>query len=183
MSKFMKFLSIGVFVVVLGGVLTFAFPSQAVFAQAGNPPQTADVKAPALEKAFAREQTWLQKQADHLTKADGLANKVAARIAALKQKGIDTSSLEAALAAFQGQVAKAKLQHDAAALILGTHAGFDANSKVTDRDAARNTVKAAGEDLRSAHKILADARKDLVKALRDFRSDHKPTKTSTSAKP
>jgi len=124
-----------------------------------------------LEAAFKAEQKWLSIQQEHLNKAGEFADKVQTFID--EQKGKDTSALEAALAAFNQQVAAAQGKHDNAASILSAHAGFDENGQVTNREAARETVKSAHEALANARKTLWQAERDLRKALKDWRQANK----------
>jgi len=126
-----------------------------------------------LEAAFKAEQKWLSIQQEHLNKAGEFADKVQTFIDEQKAKGKDTSALEAALAAFNQQVAAAQGEHDNAASILSAHAGFDENGQVTNREAARETVKSAHEALANARKTLWQAERDLRKALKDWRQANK----------
>jgi hypothetical protein len=127
----------------------------------------------ALEKAYQRELKWLSIQQEHLNKAGEFTGKVQTFIDEQKAKGKDTSALEAALAAFNQQVAAAQGEHDNAASILSAHAGFDENGQVTNREAARETVKSAHEALANARKTLWQAERELRKALKDWRQTNK----------
>jgi len=127
----------------------------------------------ALEKAYQRELKWLSIQQEHLNKAGEFTGKVQTFIDEQKAKGKDTSALEAALAAFNQQVAAAQGEHDNAASILSAHAGFDENGQVTNREAARETVKSAHEALANARKTLWQAERELRKALKDWRQANK----------
>ena len=155
------------------------------FAQAATPPPTTqpadatgdkaakfDAK---LEKVYAREQQALTKQQDHLTKANVKITEAQAKIDTLKGEGKDVTALQNALNTFKSQLANARTQHDAAGKILAAHAGFDANGKVTDEAAARQTVKDAAQSLRGAHTTLKQAVRDAREALREFKKSAKAT--------
>ena len=126
-----------------------------------------------LEAAFKAEQKWLAAQAERLSKANEFSAEAQKKIDELKAKGKDTSALETALANYQAQIAAAQAAHDNAVSILGAHAGFDENGKVTDRSLAKNTVQAAHTALAEAHRSLRQARIDLMKALKDWRNANK----------
>ncbi len=166
----------GVTAVAMAGAAFVAGPTLTAFADQGTPtPQAAtgtQSRTTALERIYAREQEWLKRQADVLAKADTIAGKAQALIDKAKEKGLDVGKLQAALNAFEAQIAKAQRLHDRAAGILGAHEGFDSNGKVTDRVLALKTVKDAGNDLRSCHQTLVDAGKDLRDAIRDWRANH-----------
>ena len=122
---------------------------------------------------LAREQKWLSEQQTNLDRADGVVGKVQTYIANQKAKGQDTSSLEAALATYQQQLAAAQSSHTTAANLLAAHAGFDNNGNVTDSDLARQTLTDAHQALSNAHIMLVQAGTDLRKALNDYRQTHK----------
>ena len=113
-------------------------PTSTAFADDGT---AAAGEGKGLEKAFQYEQQWLSRQQERLSRAGEFAAKVQAFIDEQKAKGKDTAALEAALVAFNQQVAAAQGEHDNAASILSAHAGFDENGQVTNREAARETVK------------------------------------------
>ena len=162
--------------------LLLAFPS-AVFAQTPEPPvPTADPARAAekLEKLYEKEQKALQAQTDRLAKADGVPAKVQERINKLKEAGKDTAALEKALVMVKEKLALAHQKHDAAAAILGTHAGFDAAGKVTDREQARETLRTAGENLQQAHKALREGAAELRKASKETRKGNRPDDTTDS---
>jgi hypothetical protein len=127
-----------------------------------------------LEKIYAREQEWLEMQAERLSHTGEFAAKVQAFIDEQKAKGKDIAALEAALAAYNQQVAEAQDLHNTAAGLLAAHAGFDENGQVTDPEQALQTVREAGQALRDARQTLNRARHDLLKALRDYRRANRP---------
>ena len=142
-------------------------PTSTAYADDGMATAPGDGKR--LEAVFKAEQKWLSIQQEHLNKAGEFADKVQTFIDEQKAKGRDTSALEAALSAFNQQVAAAQGKHDNAASILSAHAGFDENGQVTNREAARETVKSAHEALANARKTLRQAERDLRKAFREWR--------------
>jgi hypothetical protein len=156
----------------LAGVIAAA-PTSTALAAPGTPPakqgqsaQTADAR---LEQAYQREQTWLNQQADNLTKMNDVADKVQQFITTQQGKGKDVTALQAALTTFKSQIATAQSTHKTAANVLSTHTGFDANGKVTDTVQARQTVLEARQALRAAHDVMQQAVTDLHRAVRDWR--------------
>jgi DNA repair ATPase RecN len=87
----------------------------------------------------------------------------------MKAAGKDTSTLEAALAQFQKNIGLAKQKHETAAALLKAHAGFNANGQVTDRPAARETLKDTHAALSEARKLIAEALKAVKEAVKEFR--------------
>jgi prefoldin subunit 5 len=164
--------------VVVGGVFLSAVPVQAApLGQGTTPPTGEDARLKELvrlERAYQREQKSLDAQTGRLAKTEEMVGKVEAKIAELKAKGLDTSALEEALAAYQESAVKAQADHDYAAEILVAHAGFDANGKVTDVQGAISTVKEAHQSLQDARQELRPALRDLLQALREFRRDNWP---------
>ena len=162
---------------VFGAVAALALLAGFTFAPAGiayaDDGTAAGPEGKPLEKMFKYEQQWLVKQQERLSKAGEFAAKVQTFIDELKAKGKDTAALEAALAAYNQQIATAQGQHDTAANILGTHAGFDADGHVTDRAQAKQTVKDARQALADAHKTLQQAGQDLRAALKAYRDAFK----------
>lgn len=137
----------------------------------GPTPQTnrPDPRKDMRERQFKREQTWFDAQTKSLTDAGTIATKVQDYINAQNALGKDTSSLVAALATFNSQVATAQSSHDSAGTLISAHAGFDANGTVTDLQQAAQTVVNARKSLRDAHQTLRQAVIDLRNAIRAYR--------------
>ncbi len=164
-----KCLSLALAAVLGLGTLAFlpgiALASSTAQATATPPAQA----SPLLEKALQREKQWLTTQEGQIQKASDASKKVLDLIDQAKAKGQDTSALESALAVFQSQLASAQAAHQTASDLLDSHAGFDANGKVTDRVAARQTVLEARQSLADAHQFLVQAVRDLRAAARTWR--------------
>lgn len=173
-----KFFSIFVLVAV---VFSMLFVPTGTVAASGlsddsNPPQT-ERGAARLEKLYQAQLIALDAQTKNLVRADQATVRVTELIAKLKERGLDTTPLEQALATYQAEMVLAHQAHDTAAAILGTHAGFDDNGKVTDIQAARETVKQAGQSLREARQTMRQAAVDLRQAIREFREANQPDNT------
>lgn len=168
---------------VLGGMVALGLLLGSVapaFAQTETPAHDPAKQTARLEKAYAKAQEWLGKQAERLGKADEVEAKVQELIAKAQSEGKDTLALEAALADFEAGVAAAQAEHDAAAGILSTHAGFDDGGKVTDIEQARETVVNAGKALRDARQLIHEAGRELREAVRDFRQANRPEPQPTA---
>jgi hypothetical protein len=168
-------------VALLAGVVAVsAIASAPVFAQSSSPtPNASQPSSPsaariaALEKAFANENTWLATQASNLQKIGQWVTRAQNLIDKAKAKGWNVAGLQAALNAFQAQIANAQGLHDTANAILANHAGFDANGKVTGAAAAAQTVKDARQSLGDARSVMRQAVLDLHNVILDFRKAHK----------
>jgi predicted nucleic acid-binding Zn-ribbon protein len=135
------------------------------------------LRGAALDKAFAAEQTRLDRQSTNLDKADNAVSKVQALIDQWSAKGVDVSFLQTLLSTFQNQIAAARGAHNTAQGILSSHAGFDANGKVTALDIARQTVQSARNAMQDAANQIGQSLRDLGQGLRTWRSEHRPTPT------
>jgi hypothetical protein len=169
-----KILSITLGLSLIAAALLFALPATPVAAQTPTPqpktPAAAGARADKrLEKLFQAAQKLLDHQAKNLEQANKFGANVADRIAKMKAAGKDTTTIEAALTQFQTNVTQAQQKHDSAATVIAAHAGFDANGQVTDRAAARATLKDAGGPLREARRMIAQALKTVKDALKDLR--------------
>lgn len=165
-------LAIGVLAALILGTIIMMLPAGSVSAQAPTPPAPSDSAGKAitkLEKAYQGELKLLERQENALKQAVQTVDKIKAQIAKLKEKGIDTAKAEAALKKYEAKLAEAKTLHEKAAGILKTHAGFDANGKVTDRAKAVETVKDAGQALRQAQKTLGEGRKAIWELFKEWR--------------
>ncbi len=173
LRKHFKTAVIAVSVLVLAVTTAFIVPSQASAAsaaQATQPTPPASGGSPALTKAFQAEQAFLARQATNLDNTANLVSKIQDLITKANGRGVDTSPLVAALAAFQAQVSEARSAHDTAAGILSTHAGFNADGSVSDPTLARQTVQDARWSLQSAATILKQATNDLHNAVKNWRN-------------
>ena len=136
-----------------------------------------------LDKAFAAEQAWLQRQDTNLGKTAAAVDKVQSLIDQWQAKGVDVSFLQALLNDFKAQLTGAQASSQTATTILSGHAGFDANGKVTTLDQALLTVQSAREALRSAATSLSQAFSDLARGLRVWRAQHHPSNTAPAPSP
>jgi hypothetical protein len=158
------------------GLLAFAAPAR-VYASNGveeTPPPTQNVADPdRLERVYQKLINLSKRQEENLGRIDEKIADVSERIAALKVKGKDVSVLEEALDSYQAKLNEGKGLHADAAAILDEHAGFDAAGKVVDADAAKETLKTAGELMREARQGMRPAFQALLKVLREFRRDNR----------
>ncbi len=152
--------------IVLG--LSAALPSGTALADGSTPtPRTRDYSD--LTKAFQADQKLLGDQQNGLDKAGGEVAKVQDLISKAQAKGVDVSTLQAALSAYQSQLSAAQGSHAAAASTLSAHNGFNGSGNVTDPAAARQTVQDAGQSLKAAHDTLSQAVRDLGSAVKNWR--------------
>ncbi len=173
----------------------FALSPSAAFAETQPPPtpaakiDAAEREGHKLTKMLMRERKAAVAQGDRLRKAFEVQTKTERFIDTQAAAGKDVSALRTALAAYTVRINKAQIAHDKAKVTLRTHAGFSDTGEVTDREAAKQTVKSAGEDLRSAHQDLHGAGRDLRKAIKDWReanglkAEPKQKPAKTPAKP
>lgn len=169
-----KLLSMTLGLAIVAALLVFALPATSVAAQSPTPqPKTPQAAGARIDTRLARlyqaAQKLLDRQAKNLERADKFSAAVSNRIAKLKAAGKDTSAIETALDQFQKDVSQARQKHETAATLLAAHAGFDANGQVTDRAAARDTLKNVNSPLREAHKLIADAFKTVRQAFKQLR--------------
>lgn len=181
--KLYRTLSAGLALAVLAGATLAAAPLPA-YAAGDTPPTqpTPDAAARSgamLEHLFQREQTGSGIQADHLTRAGEISGRVQDWIDKVAGQGQDVTDLKSALGSFNDSLAAAQTAHDKAAGILASHDGFDASGKVTDFEAARQTVRTAGESLRECRRIMIQATRDLRQAVRSWRQAHRPAPSSS----
>ena len=151
-----------------------AIPASAVFADGladqGEPPErSAKITDERVEQAWARLQQAYERQGQMLEKADTFTGKVQELIDRMKENGKDTSSLQAALDAFETEIKKAHSIYESAKGIINSHKGFDAGGKVTDHDLAVETIKSLAEKLRKVHQLVGEPGKALREALRNLR--------------
>jgi hypothetical protein len=148
-------------------------------------PDAKDADGRGLTRLLLREKRALRAQGDRLRKAFEVQTHTQRFIDAQAAAGKDVTALRTALAAYTVRINQAQVDHDKAMATLAAHAGFDEAGKVTDRDAAKQTVKSAGEDLKKAHEHLDGAGKNLAKAIKEWREANglKPEPKETPVKP
>lgn len=162
--------------VVLSSVM-FAGAAPTLAAGDDAPPVQEEIgegRAPRLEFAYLRLGHAVEDLALHLGHADEVADFVQRWIDELAAGGEDVSGLQAALDAFEAKLAEAQGHYEAAKAVLDEHAGFDDEGKVTDREAARETLREVGRSLRDARRALKDGAIELRRAVRDWRHEHRP---------
>jgi hypothetical protein len=171
MNASRKFFGLLGLITVLVLITTLMLPTN-VYAQGTQPPSDPSTRPPRdgshLEKVYARLQEFSSKQAERLANSDEFIARIEARIAKLKEHGVDTSEVEAALTNFTAQLPIAQAAHDSAAATLATHAGFDDNGKVTDPATARETVRSAATDLNTCRQTLKDAAQAIFDAFKNL---------------
>lgn len=126
-----------------------------------------------LEQAYQRLVKALEAQKERLQRAEQQIPNWESKIAKLKQKGLDTSALEKALANFKDSLMKARQSHGEAAIILAQHPGFDENGKVVDLKQAAQTIREAGKAIRETNRIMENAVREMLRAFREFCRDNR----------
>ncbi|RME90903.1 MAG: hypothetical protein D6770_01495 [Anaerolineae bacterium] len=127
-----------------------------------------------LERAWAREQKRYERLGHFFERADGIVEKVQARIDALAEKGFDVSGLQEALDEFKASLDAARAVYAGGETIISSHAGFDENGKVTDATQAAQTVRELGDVLRETRQTLGNPLRALREAIRAFREANRP---------
>jgi hypothetical protein len=190
MNKTIKTISIALLVTLLAGTMAFVLPNGTVAAaspQESTTPTVSGVRGDLikarLEAQYSRLQGQLTTQADNIAKLSDLTTRAQARIDALTAKGVDVSSLEAALTTFEGKIPAIQSEHDNAASILASHAGFGDDGKVINITTARSTLVNAREALKSTRDLMRSAASDLRHAIRDFRAANPKQTTAPNQTP
>lgn len=179
MKKLMKVISTMLVIVLMAGVIVFAFPTGTVSAEGldddpvGNGQKLGILKQ-RLENIFTRQQENLLIQSRRIVKLGDISTRTQDRIETLREKGLDVSSLESALEAFEAEIPLISASHQHAADLIADHNGFGDNGKVTDIKAAGVTVKKVHEALQSTRQKMLEAGKNLRDAFRDFREANPP---------
>lgn len=166
-------------VTVLAFVL-LAVPAQSALAAGPNDPP-APPAAPnperaktRLEWAFANQKLTVQRIGLNLEYQDEFIARIEEWIAKAKANGKDVSAIESALANYKKALEASQPLYEQALNLVQTHAGFDANGKVTDLEKARETVKQLGETLKQHREVMGEAAKALREALKAFRQANPP---------
>lgn len=167
-------------------LLVAALPVTRVFAAPlGDDPKPDKGKDayPRLEKAFQRMKDWYDKQGEFLAKSGDFINKAETFIGKAEQKGLDTSSLRLLLESFASSLPVVQSAHDRAGAIMAAHNGFDESGKVTDVQAASQTVKEAAAALQDGRQAHLGKGKALAEAIKAFWQANKPPRPTPGEKP
>ncbi|GAC1538515.1 MAG: hypothetical protein NVS2B7_09560 [Herpetosiphon sp.] len=155
-----------------------AFTSGNASAATSKPNKKHDGENRRLERALHHEQLRLQHQAKAFQHVETRVKSVQALIKRLHDHNKPTAAIEQALDRYQAAVRQARSEHEAAADLLRTHAGFSQSGNVIDPAIARDTVKNVRDHLNRATSMLQQANKELAEALKH---DH-PKGATPSAK-
>jgi hypothetical protein len=177
-----KFILVGLAIL----LLVAALPISSVFAApSGDDPNPGNGKDsyPRLEKAFQRVKDWYDKQGEFLSKSGDYIEKADTFIGKAEQRGLDTSSLRLLLESFANSIPVVQSAHDRAGAIISAHKGFDESGKVTDVQAASQTVKDAAKALQEGRQAHLVKGKALANAIKAFWQDNKPSRPTPTEKP
>jgi chromosome segregation ATPase len=136
--------------------------------------RTAGWQARRLARLWERQQRRYERAEGQFTLTGKVVEKSQNLIEKAREKDLDVTSLEEALAVYEGAVAEAQTLYDSGQAIINTHAGFDADGKVTDPAQARETIDALREVVRDTRDAVHDANQALRQAFRDFRQANLP---------
>jgi len=159
--------------VVVTLLLLAAMPVPAVSAADSSAP-------PPPWQAFRFERTWERmlrhyaRVGDLLDRGDDMMAKSQAMIDRLAEEGKDVSGLEAALDDFAASLKAARPLYASGQGIVNSHAGFDSDGKVTDPEAALETIQALGDKLREIQDAMGGTGRALRDAIWDFREANPP---------
>lgn len=148
-----------------------AIPVSSAFAADEDPPAQTNER---LEKAWARVLKLYERTGKafedtdaHIAKFQGMIDKAA-------ENGKDVSALQAALDAYEAALTAARPQYETLGTIISTHAGFDADGKVTDAEQAKATLEEAGSQMKAIKEAMGETFKALREAIKAFREANKP---------
>ncbi len=160
-----------------------ALPLAPVYA-AGNAqdedPQVARWQARRLEWIWSRQQRLYERAGNLFNFADKVVEKSQILIDKVREKGLDVTSLEEALAVYEQSIADARTLYDSGQAVIAAHAGFDADGKVTDPAQARETIDALREITRDTRDAVHEANRALRQAFKEFRQANPPENASQS---
>ena len=160
---------------VMTAALVFAaFPVTSAFAQGENPAPMGEVSNEKLEKAWARQLNIYERLGNGFDGLDAQIAKFQERIDKAASNGRDVTALQSALDAFEA-ASKATLPiYDSIESIVNSHAGFDADGKVTDAEQAKSTLQEMGAKLKEVKSSMDGTGKALHEAFKAFREANKP---------
>ncbi|NOT06274.1 MAG: hypothetical protein HOP27_16905 [Anaerolineales bacterium] len=165
---------------VMAAALVFAaFPVTSAYAQGENPALTGEVSNEKLEKAWVRQLNIYERLGNGFDGLDDQIAKFQERIDKAASKGRDVTTLQAALDAFEAASKTAQPIYDSIESIVNSHAGFDADGKVTDAEQAKSTVDEMRAKLKEVKSSMDGTGKALHEALKAFRESNKPPKSDS----
>jgi predicted nucleic acid-binding Zn-ribbon protein len=156
-----------------------AFPVTSAFAADDAPPTTGEVSNERLEKVWARQLKAYEKIGKAFADIDAHIAKFQERIDKAAETGKDVSALQAALDAYEAALKAAQPTYASIGSIVTTHAGFDANGKVTDAEQAKSTVEQLRTKMQEVKSTMGETFKALREALKAFREANKPAEPNT----
>jgi hypothetical protein len=182
MNKILKASLVCLLGVMMAASLVFATPASTVYAESpvDDPqPPTSDERDGTLfiERVYQRTiriSEHVGKDYDRVSKITERINNVIAR---LNEHAKDTAPLEEALDTFETSVVLGQPELQKANDILAAHDGFDGSGKVTNREAARQTLKGAREALKNAHQTFHESVRSLIESIRGYRANLQPAVT------
>jgi len=155
-----------------------ALPWTSVFAAPAadptTPPADGEKSNTRIESLWTREQNAVERLGKVIDRSDTMMEKIQAWIDKAKENGKDVTALQAALDAYKQAVQEAGPMYEEAQSIVKTHAGFDADGKVTDREQAIQTLKDLGAKLKNLREQIGMPGKALREAIKAFREANKP---------
>ncbi len=128
-----------------------------------------------LTQLYQKEQEWLSTQGINISKISDASEMIQAFIVKAQERGEDTSSLAAVIASISTQLPLSQSFHDAAASILASHAGFDANGVVIDTTAAKSTLESARTNLEGSKNINMSITAEIKAAAEAWKAAHPKT--------
>ncbi len=180
MFKLTVFLKKALLVALVAGIALAAMPVSATLAapaqDEGNPPQ-GQVSDERLAEIWAREVALYERLGTRLDQIDSVTARAQEFITRANERGVDTSSIQAALDAFSAAVQDARPIYQSANGIVQSHQGFDANGQVTDRTQAIETVRELGAKLGEVKAAMNGTGQALREAMRALREANRPSET------
>jgi len=165
-NKLFKLIS----VLVLMALFAAALPVQTAFAAGLNQDQQPPERrsAQVVERRFKLEQRRYDGQGKAFEKSADLLEKAQEIIDRAAENDLDTSAAQAALDSLEKAVEGVQPLYDQAGDLIDAHAGFDADGKATDIEAAAETVEKIHKLLDQVRDDIHDEREALQHALWDL---------------
>jgi hypothetical protein len=181
MNKLFQKLILGL---MIAAIAISALPLEPAFAaglnQGSMPHDPAAINA-RLEKIFARQSKAVERIGKLYDGANQKLEGIQTLIDRASGRGLDVSAVQTAYDAFKAALPKGRPIYEKAREIVSTHKGFDTAGKVTDPEAARETVQSLREQFKEFRSVVGEAFKALREAVKAFRdANPRPTTGTTT---